>query len=78
MIPGIRSALIVDKKYLRRAHLIKGYQDFYYNAKSMKAETSFYVEALGIKIVVSDEHWEHMLVFEDLDGNVLKLMKSKY
>ena len=25
-----------------------------------------------------DESWGHMLIFEDLDGNVLKLQKAKY
>lgn len=25
-----------------------------------------------------DEHWGHMLVFEDLDGNVLKLMHPQH
>ena len=25
-----------------------------------------------------DEAWGHMLIFEDLDGNVLKLQKAKY
>lgn len=37
------------------------------------------LEALGAKILgEEDEEWGHMLVFEDLDGNVLKLMKPKY
>jgi len=31
-----------------------------------------------IKGVQADAPWGHMLVFEDLDGNVLKLMKPKY
>jgi len=25
-----------------------------------------------------DEAWGHMLIFEDLDGNVLKLQNAKY
>lgn len=36
------------------------------------------LEALGAKILgEADQPWGHMLVFEDLDGNVLKLMNSK-
>jgi predicted enzyme related to lactoylglutathione lyase len=36
------------------------------------------VEKAGGKILgESDQPWGHMLVFEDLDGNVLKLMKPK-
>ena len=37
------------------------------------------LEALGAKILgEADQPWGHMLVFEDLDGNVLKLMHPKY
>ncbi len=37
------------------------------------------LEKLGAKILSeSDMPWGHMLVWEDLDGNVLKLMKAKY
>jgi predicted enzyme related to lactoylglutathione lyase len=37
------------------------------------------IEKSGGKILgEADQAWGHMLVFEDLDGNVLKLMKSKY
>lgn len=37
------------------------------------------IESAGGKILgEADQDWGHMLVFEDLDGNVLKLMKSKY
>lgn len=31
----------------------------------------------GIILGEADQHWGHMLVFQDLDGNVLKLMKPK-
>lgn len=37
------------------------------------------IEAAGGRILgESDAPWGHMLVFEDLDGNVLKLMNPKY
>lgn len=37
------------------------------------------IEAGGGKILSeSDQPWGHMLVFEDIDGNVLKLMHPKY
>ena len=37
------------------------------------------LEKIGAKILgEADEPWGHMLTFEDLDGNVIKLMKSKY
>ncbi|MCB0419698.1 MAG: VOC family protein [Bdellovibrionales bacterium] len=37
------------------------------------------LESAGAKILgEADAPWGHMLVFEDLDGNVLKLMKPKY
>ena len=36
------------------------------------------LERAGAKILgETDAPWGHMLIFEDLDGNVLKLMKSK-
>lgn len=35
-------------------------------------------EAGAIILGESDEAWGHMLIFEDLDGNVLKLQKAKY
>lgn len=37
------------------------------------------IEKAGGKILGEmDEHWGHMLVFEDPDGNVLKLMNPKH
>lgn len=37
------------------------------------------IEQAGGKILgESDQPWGHMLVFEDLDGNVLKLMNPKH
>ncbi|MGZ3690385.1 MAG: VOC family protein [Pseudobdellovibrio sp.] len=37
------------------------------------------IEAAGGKILgESNEHWGHMLVFEDPDGNVLKLMSASH
>ncbi len=37
------------------------------------------IEILGGKILGEDDApWGHMLVFEDLDGNVLKLMNPKF
>lgn len=37
------------------------------------------LESLGAKILgEADQDWGHMLVFEDPDGNVLKLMNPKY
>ena len=37
------------------------------------------LEGFGAKILgEEDRHWGHMLVFEDLDGNVLKLMNPKH
>tara|TARA_R110000868_G_scaffold132381_5_gene343297 strand:- start:775 stop:1146 length:372 start_codon:yes stop_codon:yes gene_type:complete len=37
------------------------------------------LEAAGAKILGEmDESWGHMLIFEDLDGNVLKLQNAKY
>lgn len=41
-------------------------------------EDKIRLESLGAKILGEvDEAWGHMLVFEDLDGNVLKLMNPK-
>ena len=43
------------------------------------AEDRKKIELAGGKILgESDQPWGHMLVFEDLDGNVLKLMNPKY
>lgn len=43
------------------------------------AEDRARIEKCGGKILGDvDAPWGHMLVFEDLDGNVLKLMKPKY
>lgn len=37
------------------------------------------LEKVGAKILSEDDQpWGHMLVFEDPDGNVLKLMQPKY
>ncbi len=37
------------------------------------------LENAGAKILGEmDESWGHMLIFEDLDGNVLKLQHAKY
>ena len=37
------------------------------------------LEKAGSKILGEmDEAWGHMLIFEDLDGNVLKLQNAKY
>jgi catechol-2,3-dioxygenase len=37
------------------------------------------LEESGVKILGEmDEAWGHMLIFEDLDGNVLKLQNAKY
>lgn len=37
------------------------------------------IEQAGGKILgEADQHWGHMIAFEDLDGNVLKLMNPKY
>jgi catechol 2,3-dioxygenase-like lactoylglutathione lyase family enzyme len=37
------------------------------------------LEAFGAKILgEADQQWGHMLVFEDPDGNVLKLMHPKF
>jgi predicted enzyme related to lactoylglutathione lyase len=37
------------------------------------------IEKFGGKILgEAKQHWGHMLVFEDLDGNVLKLMKPAH
>lgn len=42
------------------------------------AEDRKKLEALGAVILSEDDQpWGHMLVFEDLDGNVLKLMNPK-
>lgn len=43
------------------------------------AEDRNKIETFGGKILgEADQDWGHMLVFEDIDGNVLKLMKPKY
>lgn len=43
------------------------------------AEDRSRIERYGGKILGEDDApWGHMLVFEDLDGNVLKLMNPKY
>ena len=37
------------------------------------------IEDSGAKILGEmDESWGHMLIFEDIDGNVLKLQNAKY
>jgi hypothetical protein len=54
--------------------MIKGYRDFYYNVEDRAR-----IERCGGKILgEADQDWGHMLVFEDVDGNVIKLMKPKY
>ncbi len=43
------------------------------------AEDRKSVERCGGKVLgETDQPWGHMLVFEDLDGNVLMLMKAKH
>lgn len=43
------------------------------------AEDKLQIEKYGGRILGEDDApWGHMLVFEDLDGNVMKLMKAKY
>ncbi len=43
------------------------------------AEDRVRIEQAGGKILgEADQEWGHMLVFEDLDGNVLKLMNPKH
>ncbi len=43
------------------------------------AEDRKRIEKYGGKVLGEDDApWGHMLVFEDLDGNVLKLMNPKY
>src|SRR4051794_20226432 len=43
------------------------------------AEDRKRLEKFGAKILgEADQDWGHMLVFEDPDGNVLKLMRPKY
>ncbi len=43
------------------------------------SEDRKHLEKFGAKILGEDDApWGHMLVFEDVDGNVLKLMKPKY
>lgn len=42
-------------------------------------EDKLKIEKAGGKILgEANQDWGHMLVFEDLDGNVLKLMNPKY
>ena len=42
------------------------------------AEDRKKIEAFGVKILgEADQPWGHVLVFEDLDGSVLKLMNPK-
>ena len=43
------------------------------------AEDRKRIELFGCKILSEDDQpWGHMLVFEDPDGNILKLMNPKY
>lgn len=43
------------------------------------AEDKVKIQNAGGKVIgEADQAWGHMLVFEDLDGNVLKLMNPKY
>ena len=43
------------------------------------SEDRKWLESLGAVILgEADQPWGHMLVFEDPDGNVLKLMNPKY
>lgn len=57
--------------------MIKGYRDIYYSDNI--AEDKEKVQKAGGKILgEADQAWGHILVFEDPDGNVLKLMNPKY
>jgi predicted enzyme related to lactoylglutathione lyase len=48
------------------------------HSDDIKADRNL-IETAGGKILgEANQHWGHMLVFEDPDGNVLKLMKPKY
>ena len=69
--------------------MIRGIHDFYYNVKNMEKAVQFYTETLNMKVTHESEHWTsldcdgvmiggHMLIFEDMDGNVLKLQNAKY
>ncbi|WP_413943246.1 VOC family protein [Bdellovibrio sp. HCB-162] len=56
---------------------------FYTEGLGMKLidESEYWIalDCHGVKILGEDDQpWGHMLVFEDPDGNVLKLMNPKY
>ena len=57
--------------------MIKGYRDFYYNV-TVAEDRRKIEEAGGKTLGEANQDWGHLLVFEDLDGNVLKLMNPKY
>ena len=37
--------------------MITGVQDFYYNVSHMERSVQFYTEALGMKLIDSNDHW---------------------
>lgn len=45
---------------------------------NMPADKEVVKKAGGKILGEMDAHWGHMLIFEDLDGNVMKLMKPKH
>lgn len=47
------------------------------NSDDIRADKQKILDHGGKVLGEADQPWGHMLVFEDLDGNVLKLMKSK-
>ena len=73
--------------------MILGYRDFYYNVTNIEKALMFnkalglevvhadeYWASLKLGNLIlgeDDAPWGHMLVFEDCDGNVLKLMNPK-
>lgn len=66
-----------DWKRLRiegRKIIITGIRDFYYNIQDMDRAVKFYTQVLPFKYVTGDEYWT-TLVFQDPDGNILKIMK---
>jgi len=49
-----------------------------FHSDNIPADKELVKKAGGKVLGEMDAHWGHLLIFEDLDGNVMKLMNPKY
>lgn len=62
----------------RNAHGQENGGTLTFNSDNISADRKNIEQAGGKILGEADQPWGHMLTFEDLDGNVLKLMNAKY